>query len=1464
MLSFNLDLNKQPSSQVNKSFTNAFNVVISDDGSIIRNERGIGVNNYIDNAINKYFNSEGSNYKIIGNIPCSNEFILFVVNLQNQKNLHIFRFKEVNDDIKLVSTFSNAKYYGGYIKGAYTYNKNNLIITFSEITDNLNIPLRTVNLGSDDIIDYDLKDYKLYLSPEVIIPKVTNLNYITGSSFKGWVHLYIRFKIDKYNYTKWYNFHRPIFIDKYTDQQILKYIHYKTYNRDGMSDNISAFAEGFVDNISDNNETINRSFEFDINFDNNRSYDYYQIASVTVTKKYSKCYKTNDIKINNDKTNGIYSVNSYSYNIKDMEEYDISNIIKFNDNYFNVKNIINYNNRLYISNYKETEGNVSVSNDIINKIKPNLIYEELNKNDIKRNCVLFDSVRTSSNYIFEDDGISFEQYIKADKNELVTLDIYTDRNKYLENDSKEAYTTNIKNLKIKVDYSKKQLISQEHEGFIIKLRSNIYDYGIKIETLDGEITSGFIKITYTNSITGIESISVLDIDLTRICIANNYIDNSTDFNVKTNTCLTPGEIYNFYIHYVDKYGNATNGIRLNNNIVLKGEDSNLEVIPMSCYYDNSHYYVAIPINEKVSETYSNKGINIKAYRGIDVTNKQNPILINRDINNEKHVINKILKENKQFNSIKDLYWYQISNVGNVDFPIPFINSNNERLFKIPNYRYLDYITDEDYINIQKDVNIPIYKVTSEKAILPKIIFDNIEIPKDYVGYFISYEEVEQSVKHTGVLTKSDFRIFDRTKYRRLNESNILGLYDDDIDVANDNNRFSKKMLFYSSNFDIYDKIDLDVNVLRIEGESILDVDLDDRDIFTLYDSSRNSYSLNLPEIRHGYNIQKLLPIDDFKILIADSANDNRIGLGTALMIDDKNNLFPNYKPNRKNSDANKIYKCSLINISRDIYTKTNKKLIRLTDIIYRHDTPTEIKNGNVNNYTYPSFFTNDGIIIFNGFGALYDDTEKVYTTNSGITYYSKEYLKNKSEKYFLNTIPFLRYIQIGYIDSIHKESKNIKSKLKNEFFTNKDATTKIAVGNIIRPKDTLDLFENINLSVYDTVLTHYTNYKNNIIYNNTYNKTIRRSNIMSDESDQNKWRHFPIEGYKHISENKGDITNICAIGTMFLIHTEHSLFMLDTNNKLETINESIQLTQPDAFDVNYKEVFTSNMGFAGLKDSDAAIIDDFGYIFYDNDSNHFYRFDDGKLIDIDKDIINYIKLIKPFDVRFINDKKFNRVIIKFKYINAENKLQIMVLSYNYKTNNFISQHFYNYSRGFSTKNNAYILFGDKTKNKVYTFNDRYGIYENSHKPDKYHFMGINVMINFEYEVLKKLIYLRYKLRRLSYENKDYKSYKHIDPLYAGDFIRVYNDYLDTGNINILLSGLNEKDVINKPRLVYGNWHFNYLADMINSKKQEEDARVFNDLIGNYFIVKIKCSNASGKVIEIEDIQAVCQNVQNEW
>ena len=44
-----------------------------------------------------------------------------------------------------------------------------------------------------------------------------------------------------------------------------------------------------------------------------------------------------------------------------------------------------------------------------------------------------------------------------------------------------------------------------------------------------------------------------------------YIKTDKDFiNRKLTTTLIPGEVYNFFIHFVDKYGNFTNGYKIDN------------------------------------------------------------------------------------------------------------------------------------------------------------------------------------------------------------------------------------------------------------------------------------------------------------------------------------------------------------------------------------------------------------------------------------------------------------------------------------------------------------------------------------------------------------------------------------------------------------------------------------------------------------------------------------------------------------------------------------------------------------------------------------------------------------------------------------------------------------------------------------------------------------------------------------
>ena len=191
-------------------------------------------------------------------------------------------------------------------------------------------------------------------------------------------------------------------------------------------------------------------------------------------------------------------------------------------------------------------------------------------------------------------------------------------------------------------------------------------------------------------------------------------------------------------------------------------------------------------------------------------------------------------------------------------------------------------------------------------------------------------------------------------------------------------------------------------------------------------------------------------------------------------------------------------------------------------------------------------------------------------------------------------------------------------------------------------------------------------------------KTIRRSNVIQDESKSIAWRRFPIEAYKNISENKGAITNIIGTGTSLLVHTEHSLFLFDVNNLLSTVDNTIQLTQPDSFEVAYKEIFNSILGYGGLKDEDAYIVGEYGYIWFD--SNNLFQYDykstnrgrtEPALALLDNDIKEYINRNNITNVRFGEDKANNRLLITLKVNN-----QFKCLSYNCMSKSFISFHTY--------------------------------------------------------------------------------------------------------------------------------------------------------------------------------------------
>ena len=123
----------------------------------------------------------------------------------------------------------------------------------------------------------------------------------------------------------------------------------------------------------------------------------------------------------------------------------------------------------------------------------------------------------------------------------------------------------------------------------------------------------------------------------------------------------------------------------------------------------------------------------------------------------------------------------------------------------------------------------------------------------------------------------------------------------------------------------------------------------------------------------------------------------------------------------------------------------------------------------------------------------------------------------------------------------------------------------------------------------------------------SYGKFIRRSNVIQSESTNNAWRQFPADGYKIISENKGDIINILGIGVYLIAHCEHSMFIFNRDSTLATRDKDVQMYMPDAFDTEYQEVFTSEKGYGGLQDFTSFTCNEVGYIFFDRSKRKIYR-----------------------------------------------------------------------------------------------------------------------------------------------------------------------------------------------------------------------------------------------------------------
>ena len=1466
-----LSLNKHPKDCDPLSLVNATNVKVTNDLTLISNEEDLKRNEIIYNTLNNEFG--GSEYSIIGIIPCNDEIIIFA---SGRATSTIARYNEKENKCKIIY---NGRLLNNInkIKGTFIYNVNNdLIIAVSLYNINTDEPLRIFNLGKFNDINIDSKQFESIISsiiPEVKLPSIESHYYVKGSCYKGWTYLYIRFKINKTDYTQWYNFGYPIFVDDIYRQQIFRYCFYQyrtgrnnaetdLYNVDDVDGHsavpMDGFGTGCYDGFSNNSEISNTTFAINLNFNSFNNFSQYQLGFVCASKAYTKAFITNDINISNT---------NYIFNPKYLSEGSITEFITAYYNYYNVKNIINYKNRLYISNYKEQTLNKKIDQSIIDSVSislkvntTNFAFSSTNKDTVstlkqivtlteKRKDVRSgqEQLKTPKQYFLDINSISDITNQNIPFNKILNVDNSID---LIVKITKEETTTNkviaIDTINIIKDPSDNSTLP----GYCkIKIEEDVYDsieYCFETDVDSNGNHTNFKIFDATNYI---------------ISFQKKCIDTISSFNdrLKEST-LIPGEVYSFYIHYIDKYGHATNGYRIDNKTYLTTNTGDGYFIPIKIHLPVQNLtegYIAV--NEKYTlkefKDLLNTDGNLNIYSFNKYTNK---LISSGSAANKKDVKNYLLSlygdlfadSTTKYDDIKIANIFNSGSVNGVstgNFGV-YINENNERLFKIPEEEY--YSTYEGIVNYKYGLQV------------------TVKIPEDYIGYFISYEKFESTKKVTGFLTNKDAREISAIEYN-IGEGATFKNYE--------NNKVSSDMYLYSSTFDIKDSLSTDYNFIRIkakstkyckyndsgnitvttEGNNGFIAEINKSDILYRNSSINYAYDLNKSLINYTAIQDKIYPIDNYKLVVADSVKDYRGGLSTAIKLKNIESLFISDDKYRVNT-----YIASLYNYHNKLYINKEKTLIRIGNINYASGTiSTIIENGFNGVYTY------DGVIIYNGNGItfnsennnLYNIRGKLSKTipdnsdkNIGLSI-----LDETSEKVFHLNIPFLNYIQFPVIDTYYYESKYFNNNPQNVIFSimkpdEQDADTKgYWPGLIVEPKNSIDLFGNPQGSQDDFIPTVYNNYRDDILNITQFDKTIRRSNVIQDESAVNAWRQFPIEGYKNINENKGIITNLVGIGVYLLAHTEHSLFMFNGDATLQTKDKSLQLLQPDAFDTNYVEVFTSDLGFGGLQDDLSFVVDQFGYIFYDNDFTRFYKFDNGQLSLIDQDIYLYLQDNKPTNVRFGNDKFNKRLLISLKLSNNTTK----TLSYNYELGNFISFHDYNFIQGYNTKSKLYLVSGNDLYNTIYNFTDTksYGTYE-SLSISKTYPSSISIILNEDYDVIKFLEFIKYNVRKVSKSN----SLISISPVkegmqpYAGDILEIFSEFTNTGEIDINIDTTNKFNRYSKPWFELGNWNFNYFRNKIstyNGSGSDKLTRIY----GNYIVIKFTFNNKDKVCIEFENL-----------
>ncbi len=608
-----LNLNRTPSIITNNSIVFAKNIRIDIDGSIHKDYGIESLQNTVmffhDNlliriiydfekkntSIAKYYldilkESNTTNYSIIKVIPDNKSFyVLLNISVYNEDKYIIVKFDEEDDSFYPCDC--NWSYSGGIITGSVINNLlGETILIIAEKNDNKDIPLKCINLSKSSHNDNE--------SVYTQTPKIPITNLIYTGDFKfsipnGVYQFFIRYKIRDNFYTNWFPASKELFA-----------------GNNHTTDTIFGTFGYHVDNINSDN-----SFIFTIQhllYNNIANFENFQIGFIISNDGAIKGRAWKHFSFNTSQIN-------FDYKPSEAEEVEITDFTKPIFNVYNVGNVCSFKNKLYISNYKETDFNQELQNYADN-VKLNITYKDQtistsdkgivyndkicildNDNNIigldlnyggpqplneliksTLNDVLFNAINATTPYEKKENCTYYiggglgstdtsiylninKKTCKINKPGIIALQDYDgDDNFYnLNNNTTDDLIRSINDFVYR-------FIAYYNFGYIDTFNYNFYSAGT-------DNTSGYFKEPIEHLIQAKSQITQMIISLAEnentykatdpttydeitidISIDPSLIRNNT-IPVINNTTLIPHQVYRFYIHYMKDTGEITNG-----------------------------------------------------------------------------------------------------------------------------------------------------------------------------------------------------------------------------------------------------------------------------------------------------------------------------------------------------------------------------------------------------------------------------------------------------------------------------------------------------------------------------------------------------------------------------------------------------------------------------------------------------------------------------------------------------------------------------------------------------------------------------------------------------------------------------------------------------------------------------------------------------------------------------------------